>query len=77
MSTINFSIPDRVKEEFNTYYAGENKSAVLTELVEEAIERKKLEEQRAKAIEAILEFRKSSPYLSNEEIHQLRQELRD
>lgn len=77
MSTINFSIPDRVKEEFNEYYAGENKSAVLTELVEEAIERKKLEAQRAKAIEAILEFRKSSPYLSDEEIHQLRQELRD
>jgi len=77
MSTFNFSIPDRVKEEFNKYYANENKSAVLTGLLEEAIEDKKKQEQRSKAIEAILEFRKSSPYLSDDEIHNLRQEMRD
>ena len=77
MSTMNFSVPDRVKEEFNKYYAGENKSAVMTRMLEEAIDEKKKQEQRAKAIEAILEFRKSSPYLSDEEIHNLRQEMRD
>lgn len=77
MSTLNFSIPDRVKEEFNMYYANENKSAVLTSLVEEAIEKKKRLERRSRAIEAILEFRKSSPYLSDQEIHDLRQEMRD
>ena len=77
MSTMNFSVPDRVKEEFNKYYADENKSAVLTKMLEEAIEDKKKQEQRSKAIEAILEFRKSSPYLSDEEIRNLRQEMRD
>lgn len=77
MSTINFSIPDRVKEEFNTYYAEENKSAVLTSLVEEAIERKKRQERRAKAIEAILEYRKTAPRISNEEVYRIRQESRE
>jgi predicted Zn-dependent peptidase len=77
MSTLSFSIPDRIKEEFNKYYANENKSAVLTGFLEEAIEDKKKQEQRSKAIEAILEFRKSSPYLSDEEIRNLRQEMRD
>ena len=77
MSTMNFSVPDRVKEEFNKYYADENKSAVLTKMLEEAIETKKKQEQRAKALDAILELRKSTRYISTEEILQIKQELRD
>lgn len=77
MSTMNFSVPDRVKEEFNKYYADENKSAVLTKMLEEAIEEKKKQEQRAKAMDAILELRKSTRYVSTEEILQIKQELRD
>lgn len=77
MSTMNFSVPDRVKEEFNKYYANENKSAVLTRMLEEAIEEKRKQEQRAKAMDAILELRKSTRYVSTEEILQIKQELRD
>lgn len=77
MSTMNFSVPDRVKEEFNKYYADENKSAVLTKMLEEAIDEKRKQEQRAKAMDAILELRKSTRYVSTEEILQIKQELRD
>ena len=77
MSTLNFSIPDRVKEEFNKYYANENKSAVLTGLVEEAIEKKKRLERRSRVIEAILEYRKTAPKISDEEIYDIRQEYRE
>ncbi len=77
MSTMNFSVPDRVKKEFNKYYADENKSAVLTRMLEEAIEEKRKQEQRAKAMDAILELRKSTRYVSTEEILQIKQELRD
>lgn len=77
MSTMNFSVPDRVKEEFNKYFAGENKSAVLTRLMEDAIEAKKKKEQRAKAMDAILEFRKQTKPISTEEILRTRQELRE
>lgn len=77
MSTMNFSVPPRVKEEFNTYFAGENKSAVLTKLMEEAINAKKKQEQRAKAMDAILEFRKLTKPITDEEIHRIRQEIRE
>jgi metal-responsive CopG/Arc/MetJ family transcriptional regulator len=74
---MNFSVPDRVKEEFNKYYAGENKSAVLTKLLEEAIEAKKKQEQRAKALEGILEFRKGTKPISTAEILKIKEELRE
>lgn len=77
MSTLNFSIPDRIKEEFNKYYANENKSAVLTGLVEEAIEKKKRQERRARVIDAILEYRKTAPKISDQEIYDIRQEYRE
>ena len=77
MSTMNFSVPDRVKEESNKYYADENKSAVLTRMLEEAIEAKKEQEQRAKAMEGILEFRKGTKPISTAEILRTREELRE
>lgn len=77
MSTMNFSVPPKVKEEFNEYFAGENKSAVLTRLMEEAIEEKKRQARRAKAMDAILEYRKTAPPISDEEIYQIRQEIRE
>ena len=33
MATMNFSIPDDVKEAFNKAFEGENKSAVITRLM--------------------------------------------
>jgi len=39
MSTMNFSVPDDVKEAFNEAYKGQNKSAVIAELMREAVER--------------------------------------
>ena len=77
MGTMNFSVPDKVKEEFNEYFAGENKSAILTRLMEEAINEKKKQARRAKAMDAILEFRKTAKPISDEEIYQIRQEIRE
>lgn len=77
MSTMNFSIPERVKEEFNACFVGENKSAVITRLMEQAIMEKRRQERRTKAMDAILEFRKSAAPVSDEEIHRIRQELRE
>ena len=37
MATVNFSVPDDVKQEFNELFSSENKSAVLTALMREAI----------------------------------------
>ena len=40
MATVNFSVPDDVKAAFNRAYAGENKSAVIAELMRDAVARK-------------------------------------
>ncbi len=76
MATVNFSIPEKVKEEFNQLYANENKSAVLTQLIQKAIDHKKRLQQRKLAMEAILELRATTKPITKEEFEHDRQELR-
>lgn len=38
MATVNFSVPDSVKEDFNARFQGRNKSAIISDLMERAIE---------------------------------------
>jgi predicted transcriptional regulator len=37
MASMSFIVPDEVKKAFDKAYAGQNKSAVMTELMREAI----------------------------------------
>lgn len=76
MATMNFSIPDEVKEAFNRAFQGENKSAVVSGLMRKAIEEK---ERRAKhdqdldvLIEELLRARADDPPLSDAAIRRLR-----
>lgn len=46
-------------------------------MIHEAKQAKSLQERRAKAIDAILEFRKSTKYISTEEILQIKKELQE
>jgi len=39
MATVNFSVPDEVKEAFNNAYQGQNKRAIIADLMREAVER--------------------------------------
>ncbi len=39
MATMSFIVPDDVKKAFDKAYQGQNKSAVMTELIKEAIEK--------------------------------------
>jgi hypothetical protein len=39
MATMSFIVPDDVKKAFDKAYHGQNKSAVMTELIKEAIEK--------------------------------------
>lgn len=76
MATVNFSIPDDVKREFNQVFSKENKSAILTKLMQQAIAEKKRQHRRQAAIEKILELRGSQEPVTAEEIEQARSELR-
>ena len=61
MATVNFSVPSEVKDEFNRCFAGENKSAILTQLMRDAIENYKHQQRRSKAIDRLMAFRQTQP----------------
>jgi hypothetical protein len=61
MATMNFSLPDELKARFDAAFVGENKSAVLAGLLDEAIERKRRAAERQAAFDHFMEYRKTLP----------------
>jgi hypothetical protein len=68
MATMNFSVPDDVKEGFNRIFAGANKSAIVTALLQEAVERAERKTKRNEAIGRILSRLDERPVVSQAEI---------
>jgi metal-responsive CopG/Arc/MetJ family transcriptional regulator len=73
MATVNFSIPEDIKQAFQEAFASENKSAVIARLMRQAIEEKRREQRRAAAIEALLELRGKQTPVTKAEIRRARQ----
>ena len=61
MATVNFSVPDEVKQSFDAVFAGQNKSAVIARLMREAVEEERRKERRARAVDALLALRGRAP----------------
>ncbi|MDO9162633.1 MAG: hypothetical protein Q8N35_07295 [Methylococcaceae bacterium] len=76
MATVNYSVPDKIKEAFNFAYQGQNKSAVIAELMMEAVERAARKQRHREAIANILARRAETQPVSEEEIRAAREELR-
>jgi hypothetical protein len=76
MATVNFSVPEHVKQEFNQLFATENKSAILTQLMLQAIEARKQQQRRAVAIDKIVQLRNTQAPVSLETIEQVKENLR-
>lgn len=76
MATMNFSIPDNVKEIFNQTFANENKSAIVTRLLQEAVAQARRKAQSDAAFKRILARRQTAPHVSTEDILQTRDEIR-
>lgn len=77
MATVNFSVPDDVKQAFNEEFSQENKSAILTRLVQQAVEENRLKKRRHKAIGAILVLREKQQMVSLDDINRAREQLRE
>ena len=75
MATMNFSIPDDVKEAFNATFKDENKSAVVTELMRRAIEQRS-RAKRESLVEQMRRMRVDSPGFTSEQIRKAREEGR-
>jgi len=58
MATVNYSIPNDVKELFNTAFTGRNRGAVVSELMRQAAEHELRPRRRQEAIDAVLEERR-------------------
>ena len=61
MPTVNFSVPEDVKLAFNTTFDGQNKSAVIAELMREAVERAQSRQRAQLAVRNILRSRAKTP----------------
>jgi uncharacterized protein (UPF0335 family) len=72
MATVNFSVPEEIKEAFQEAFANENKSAVIAKLMQQAVEEKKRDQRRAAAIDALLDLRRKQRPVSDAEIAKAR-----
>jgi glutamyl-tRNA reductase len=77
MATMNFSIPDDVKEAFNKTFEGENKSAVVTRLMVQAIEEAERRRHSQSFVERLRAIREQGEPVTGEDIARARQELRE
>jgi len=73
MATVNFSVPDEIKNRFNQVFADQNKSHIIAELMKHAIEEHERQEQRARAIDALLKLRTRQKPVSDKVIRKARE----
>ena len=76
MASMNFSIPDDVKERFNATFAKQNKSALITQLIEEAIARAERKQRSDAAIDRILSRLDQRTLVSEDALREAREEGR-
>jgi hypothetical protein len=72
MATVNFSVPDDVKQAFNEAFGDQNKSAVLTRLMREAVEERQRVQRRAAAVHALLKLRRRQRPVTGGEVRKAR-----
>lgn len=73
MATVNFSVPEEVKEAFNKTFSGENKSAIIARLMSEAVEQAMRQQQREEAFRLLTERRKLRPPMTDKESREARE----
>jgi hypothetical protein len=76
MATVNFSVPDEVKDAFNEAFAGQNKSAIVADLMRRAIEEVERERRRAAAIRRLERRRAKRPAANDAAIVEARRSSR-
>lgn len=72
MATVNFSVPDDVKAAFDKTFKGQNKSAVIAELMRKAVNESKQRKRREEIFRLLTQRRSQRPSLSDKEIRAAR-----
>jgi metal-responsive CopG/Arc/MetJ family transcriptional regulator len=68
MATVNFSVPDDVKAEFDRAFGGQNKSAVIADLMRKAVAGAKLRKRREDIFRILTQRRAERPPMSDTKI---------
>ena len=76
MATVNYSIPDDVKELFNTAFAGANRSAVISGLMQQAAEHELRLKHRRESVDSLLADRVTVSQVTTESVSAAREEMR-
>ena len=76
MPNVNFSVPEDVKEAFNATFDGQNKSALITSLMHEAVERAQSQQRSQDAFRRILARRQNAPRITEEQFRAAREQSR-
>ena len=76
MATVNYSVPDDIKDAFNTVFAGQNKSRIIADLMREAVERELRQRVHVCAADAILRRRGDRRKVLEEIVTASRERLR-
>ncbi|MFP4393049.1 MAG: hypothetical protein ACLFPG_09345 [Desulfohalobiaceae bacterium] len=76
MANVNFSVPQEIRDAFDAVFAGRNKSAIIAELMQHAIQEEEIRQRQKKAAGRILSRWQQRRPLSEPEIQAARQELR-
>lgn len=76
MTTVNFSVPEDVRDDFNRTFKDQNKSAVVAELMREAVDRVQRQKRGHEAIDRILSRHARAPARSDDELRSARREGR-
>ena len=72
MATVNFSVPDEVKEAFDKAFGDQNKSSIIAELMRRAVCERQLKIRREKLFRQIGAARAKRPLFTAEQIHRTR-----
>lgn len=73
MATVNFSVPEDVRQAFNAAFEGQNKSAVLTQLMRDAVAQVEVQRRREQAALRMLAGRATAPVRSTKQLMKVRQ----
>lgn len=77
MATVNYSVPEDIKQQFNEAFTGQNKSGVIADLMKKAVEKQRRLEVRKIAVERLIERHRSKKRrVSDEEIRAVREQGR-
>lgn len=73
MATMNFSIPDDIKDAFNKTFANDNKSAIVAKLLREAVDEARRRQESDDVVRRIKSRWSERPVIADEAIREARE----